>query len=175
MSEAPVITVPVADHAAAERPHHAGLAAVIAHARDRFSPWVVVACLLVFSFWLGARFGAGLPFGEGAAVQLTTWQLATVSPASPTNNAASKHNVSAPVRHGLPVARRSTSAIAGTVNVNVATIEDLRRVLHVRRATASRIVLYRQQHGPFASIDDLLAMPLSRSTVERIAAHLRFH
>jgi DNA uptake protein ComE-like DNA-binding protein len=53
-------------------------------------------------------------------------------------------------------------------------MEEMRRVLHVRRATAARILAYRQRHGRFSSLDDLLAVPLSRSTIERIAPYVVF-
>jgi competence ComEA-like helix-hairpin-helix protein len=55
------------------------------------------------------------------------------------------------------------------VDLNTAGVDEMRRVLHMRRSTAERIVAYRQRHGRFTSLDDLLAVPLSRSTVERIA------
>ena len=46
-------------------------------------------------------------------------------------------------------------ALAGPVNLNTATADDLDTLPGVGPATAAAILAYRDQHGPFASLDDL--------------------
>ena len=43
----------------------------------------------------------------------------------------------------------------GGININTATAEELTLLPGVGPATAARIVQYRQEHGKFASVDDL--------------------
>ena len=45
---------------------------------------------------------------------------------------------------------------AGSINVNRATSQELQRLPGVGAAFADRIVLYRKEHGRFASVEDLL-------------------
>jgi competence protein ComEA len=47
------------------------------------------------------------------------------------------------------------SAPGGPVNLNTATADDLDTLPGVGPSTASAILAYREQHGPFASVDDL--------------------
>ena len=57
---------------------------------------------------------------------------------------------------------------ATRVNVNTATAVDLQRLSGIGEALARRIVAYRDEHGPFASLDALQAVNgVGRSTVER--------
>jgi competence protein ComEA len=51
------------------------------------------------------------------------------------------------------------SAVAGTVSLSSATIEELDELPGVGPITAQKIVDYRTEHGPFASVDDLDAVP----------------
>ena len=57
---------------------------------------------------------------------------------------------------GVPGPGTSGSANAGQlVNINTATVDELRQNLHLSAATAQNIVNYRQQNGAFTSIDQL--------------------
>ena len=130
--------------------------------RERIGRWLAVAALACASFWLGTRFPSGLPFGDGPAVRLTDWQ--------PTPLAAAP----AAARRSGDTTQRVPSTDGTRININTATPADLHLVLRMRRSTAERIVAYRRRHGPFSSLDDLRAVPLSASTVRRIAPFVVF-
>jgi competence protein ComEA len=53
------------------------------------------------------------------------------------------------------------------VNVNTASADDLRQKLSISSKTAQSIVNYRQQHGPFTSVDQLLQV-VSKSIYDKI-------
>jgi len=50
-----------------------------------------------------------------------------------------------------PVAK----AVIGTIHLNKATAEELQTLTGVGPALSERIVLYRTEHGPFRSVDQL--------------------
>ncbi len=57
---------------------------------------------------------------------------------------------------GVPGPGTSGTANAGQlVNINTATVDEMRQSLHISATTAQNIVNYRQQNGPFTSIDQL--------------------
>ena len=57
---------------------------------------------------------------------------------------------------GVPGPGTSGSANTGQlVNINTASVDEMRQNLHVSATTAQAIVNYRQQNGPFTSIDQL--------------------
>jgi competence protein ComEA len=60
-----------------------------------------------------------------------------------------------------------TSGTGQTVNINTASTDELRTMLHVSSTTAQNIVNYRLQHGPYTSIDQLLQV-ISKSIYDRI-------
>jgi len=116
-----------------------------------------------------------LPFGAGAPVQLTTWAPATAAPGLTSNRPDPKAGAASAPRATARLGHAKESSVgAGVVNVNLAGVDALRQALHLRRATAERIIAYRRRHGPYTSLSDLLATPLSRSTVERLTGHVRF-
>lgn len=53
----------------------------------------------------------------------------------------------------------TTTATAGPVDLNRATVEELDDLPGVGPATATAIVAHREEHGPFAGVDDLEAVP----------------
>jgi competence protein ComEA len=53
-------------------------------------------------------------------------------------------------QQGTPVA-----AVSGPININSATLEQLDALPGIGPALAQRILEYRTEHGPFASLDDL--------------------
>ena len=64
--------------------------------------------------------------------------------------------VAGPRQPGWPTPCAVTSAPAGPVDLNRATAEDLDSLPGVGPSTASAIIAFRDEHGPFGSVDDLL-------------------
>lgn len=60
--------------------------------------------------------------------------------------------------------------LGGKVDVNIASADDLHRALGLQLAIADRIVAYRVTHGPFTAISQLLLVPISRATYDKIKA-----
>ena len=57
---------------------------------------------------------------------------------------------------GVPGPSTTGSATTGQlVNINTASVDEMRQNLHISATTAQSIVNYRQQNGPFTSIDQL--------------------
>jgi competence protein ComEA len=54
------------------------------------------------------------------------------------------------------------------VNINVASAETMHLQLGISLKTADKIVTYRQTHGSFTSVAQLLLVPISRSIYDRI-------
>ncbi|HEU0000856.1 MAG TPA: ComEA family DNA-binding protein [Ktedonobacteraceae bacterium] len=61
----------------------------------------------------------------------------------------------------------TTGQAGQIININSASIDEMRQALHVSSATAQKIIDYRTQHGPFTSIDQLLQV-VSRSIYDKI-------
>lgn len=66
----------------------------------------------------------------------------------------------------------STSTTDGTdttqrVNINTASEDEMRQILHVSSTTAKNIINYRTQHGPFTSVEQLLQV-ISEAIYKRI-------
>jgi competence protein ComEA len=58
--------------------------------------------------------------------------------------------------------------LGGLVNINSATADDLHNALGISLVIARRIVAYRTAHGPFTAVSQLLLVPISRTTYDRI-------
>ena len=68
-----------------------------------------------------------------------------------------------PAPGGTPMVSAAGAGIAGTadepsprININTATAEELESLPAVGEVIATRIVAYREQNGPFRSVDDLI-------------------
>jgi len=69
---------------------------------------------------------------------------------------------------GVPGPGTTGSATTGQlVNINTASIDEMRQNLHISAITAQSIVNYRQQNGPFTSIDQLQLI-VSKSIYDKI-------
>lgn len=60
------------------------------------------------------------------------------------------------------------AAVGALVNLNSASAADLHAALGISLTIALRIVAYREAHGPFTAVSQLLLVPISRSTYDRI-------
>lgn len=67
----------------------------------------------------------------------------------------------------MPGASSSAASPSTPVNINTASVDELRQRLHVSATTAQHIVNYRLQHGPYTAVDQLLQV-VSRSVYDRI-------
>lgn len=58
--------------------------------------------------------------------------------------------------------------LGGKLNINTASEQDFRYALGISAEIAQRIVAYRTEHGPFTAISQLLLVPVSQTTYDRI-------
>lgn len=72
--------------------------------------------------------------------------------------------VPGPGSSGTPTGNTSSGQL---ININTATVDEMRQSLHVSSTTAQNIVNYRVQHGPFTSLDQLLQV-VSKSIYDKI-------
>jgi len=62
-----------------------------------------------------------------------------------------------------------TFSVEGKLNLNRATAKELEALPGIGPALAARIVAYREEHGPFAALDDLLRVPgIGPKTLDRL-------
>jgi competence protein ComEA len=68
----------------------------------------------------------------------------------------------------------STTARAVIVNLNTASQAELMRLPGIGEKYAERILSYRREHGPFASVEDLDAVRgIGKKTIERLRPFIR--
>jgi competence ComEA-like helix-hairpin-helix protein len=70
---------------------------------------------------------------------------------------------------GVPGASPNTANSGTLVNINTASVEEMRQVLHVSAATAQKIIDYRLQHGNYTST------ALTTGDIAKAASHLTLH
>ena len=70
---------------------------------------------------------------------------------------------------------KATESEEGTVSINTATVDELAKAMNgVGKKKAQAIVSYREEHGPFKTLDDLKLVPgMGDSLVERNLPHLK--
>ena len=73
----------------------------------------------------------------------------------------------------LALASLATALATTSVNVNTAQQSELQSTHGLDKAAAKRIIEYRNEHGPYASLDDL-AKVIGADSVDRVAEHVRF-
>ena len=59
----------------------------------------------------------------------------------------------------IPTATSATPVSGSLVNINTATVQQLDALPGIGPVTAQSIVTYRQQHGPFQHIEDIMNVP----------------
>ncbi len=74
---------------------------------------------------------------------------------------------------GLAVAAAFASAAQATVNVNTAQQSELQSVRGLDKVKAKRVIEYRNENGPYRSLDDL-AKALGPATVEKVGSQVAF-
>jgi competence protein ComEA len=57
---------------------------------------------------------------------------------------------------GPPRTDRKQQLTTGSINLNTASVQELMRLPGIGEVYARRLVAYRQEHGPFKSVDDLI-------------------
>ncbi len=68
---------------------------------------------------------------------------------------------------GQPIPSGLTGGGSGKVNINTASAEDMAALLPISLTTAKKIVAYREAHGPYTAITQLLNV-MSRTTYDKI-------
>lgn len=86
---------------------------------------------------------------------------------------AARVNLASPVADGqeiyVPrVGEAVPPDVTGLTNINTASADDLHLALGITLDIARRIVAYRATHGSFTAVSQLLLVPISRSTYDRI-------
>lgn len=108
-----------------------------------------------------------LALGDGAEVVVpfriegeeTDWEALAISAAIPTVNTAD------------PVS--SSTAASAAVNINSANLAALQTLSGIGPAKAQAIIDYREQHGPFAKIEDIKKVSgIGPSTYDKIKDHI---
>lgn len=66
------------------------------------------------------------------------------------------------------IGQAPTVGSASLVNINSAPADELRTSLGISSVTAAHIVAYRELHGPYTALSQLLLVPVSRKTFDRI-------
>ncbi|HDC4351644.1 TPA: helix-hairpin-helix domain-containing protein [Enterobacter cloacae] len=99
-----------------------------------------------------------------------------VAPAAKTQSVQSKTDPAAQASARTKAAEpgKSTEDDGTRVSINTASAEDLARVMNgVGLKKAQAIVSYREEYGPFKTVDDLRQVPgMGSSLVERNLSHL---
>ena len=77
-------------------------------------------------------------------------------------------------QEGNPGAYHKKSRSFGKVNINTATQEELETLTGIGPALSSRIIKYRNQNGPFGSVDGLLSVKgIGGKTLEKLRSELQ--
>ncbi|QGN36906.1 helix-hairpin-helix domain-containing protein [Klebsiella oxytoca] len=101
-------------------------------------------------------------------------QAAMAAPSSGKTSATTKENVQAS-QAKAPDALNATDSEGTRVSINNASAEELAQALNgVGLKKAQAIVSYREEYGPFKTVDDLKLVPgMGNSLVERNLSHLK--
>ncbi len=76
-------------------------------------------------------------------------------------------------RSDRPVALPKAIPAAGSVNINTATREQLMRLPGIGGAYADRIIAYRQEHGPFVTVEHLTRVRgIGKKRLERVRLYI---
>ncbi|MEI6739241.1 MAG: ComEA family DNA-binding protein [Gemmatimonadaceae bacterium] len=102
-------------------------------------------------------------------------QLAAVDSARATTRRRGKNTKAPRTAPDTARAARTPTRPQGPVPVNRATAQELERLPGIGPALAQRLVAYRERHGPFRSLDDLLGVPgIGKATAAKLAPSVTF-
>jgi comEA protein len=74
-----------------------------------------------------------------------------------------------PLKISSPLIQKKQRAISGKININQATVTEMSHLPRIGPVMAGRIIEFRQNHGPFKSIDELLLIKgIGEKTFARI-------
>ena len=129
----------------------------------------------VYTLASGARVKDALAAAGGATTDADLNHVNLAAPVTDGEQVAVPH-IGDPTP--TPVGGRATRGATPTpqgdwlLNVNTATLGDFKALPGIGAVTAQRIITYRDQHGPFASVDDLLKAGVHQAELDRIRSRL---
>jgi competence protein ComEA len=76
----------------------------------------------------------------------------------------------------METAKADSADDGGKINVNTATVEELDKLNGIGPSKAEAIVRYREEHGPFQSVEDIAQVPgIGAKTVEKFREQITVH
>ncbi|TCW37735.1 competence protein ComEA [Laceyella sacchari] len=76
----------------------------------------------------------------------------------------------------MEMAKADSADASGKINVNTATVEELDKLNGIGPSKAEAIVRYREEHGPFQSVEDIAQVPgIGAKTVEKFREQITVH
>lgn len=118
---------------------------------------MAILCLMLSAFLFGMYFGRNIGGSTVDISQITNTTGSTQgSASSPTGTQAATPTTPAPTETQSTPTQPTT---AGKVNINTADLATLMTLEGIGEGYAQRIIDYRNEHGPFASITDITNVP----------------
>jgi len=110
--------------------------------------------ILVLATCIFAAFLAG--FFAGRNLNRTPVQIQNLSAATPVSGSATREEPSDPIADATQAALETEVEAVGIININTATSEQLQTLPGIGPTYAQRIIDYREEHGPFRTVGELM-------------------